>query len=291
MIPNLKPSYTLHRNFRLPMGFPPENFDSALNYKAQKGDTFIVTYPKCGTTWVQNILWMLSHQGQPFPVGKQINREVPHLEEFGADFVKNSPQPRFIKTHFPYDLTPHHPEAKYIYIARNPFDCVVSFYYHTQGFIKHYNFAEGTFDSFFECFMKGEVDWGDYFAHLLSWVDRKDEENLLFLTYESIQEDTRLAVIKMADFISPDYRKIVEQEQTLEAIIYHASFSQMSKDQSRWSSERPDTLTPFIRKGKIGDWKRHFSADQQNRLMKKFREKTAGTAALSLWELSLFSGL
>ena len=129
---SIKPSYKLHKNFRLPMGFTPENFDSGITYQAQEKDTFIVTYPKCGTTWTQHIIWMLSHDGKPLPLDKNINLEVPHLEEVGGDFVKYLSKPRFIKTHLTYNLTPYNPDTKYIYVARNPFDCAVSFYYHTQ---------------------------------------------------------------------------------------------------------------------------------------------------------------
>jgi hypothetical protein len=59
----------------------------------------------------------------------------PHLEEMGKDFVREKATIaggyRLIKTHFPYKLTPQNPNAKYIYVARNPKDCVVSFYHHT----------------------------------------------------------------------------------------------------------------------------------------------------------------
>lgn len=115
---------------------------------------------------------------------RKTRRLYPHLEEIGKETIEKLRQPRVIKTHFPRQLTPYHPAAKYIYVARNPFDCVVSFYHHTRGFIQHYNFADGTFDDFFECFIRGEVDFGDYFDHLLPWYEYRDEENVLFLTYE-----------------------------------------------------------------------------------------------------------
>ncbi|NES22427.1 MAG: sulfotransferase domain-containing protein [Symploca sp. SIO3E6] len=278
-----KPSYTLHKNFRLPMGFPPECFDSGLTYQAQAGDTFIVTYPKCGTTWMQHILWMLHHDGMPLPLGKNINLEVPHLEEVGGEFVAALPEPRFIKTHLTYELTPYHPEAKYIYVARNPFDCAVSFYYHTKGFIKHYDFAEGTFDKFFLCFLAGEVDWGDYFEHLIPWVEQKNKPNVLFLTYEVMKSDPKAAIIDLAHFLGHAYVKKIENLQILESVLDHTSFARMSKDQSRWSSQRPAHLTNFIRKGEVGDWKSHFSAAQAQQLTQKFREKTKGTEAANLW--------
>ena len=281
----MKPSYIFHHNFRLPMGFLPESFDSGLAYQAQATDTFIVTYPKCGTTWTQNIVWMLHHNGQPFPVGKNINLEVPHLEEVGGDFVRSLPKPRFIKTHLTYDLTPYHPEAKYIYIARNPFDCAVSFYYHTKGFIKHYDFAEGTFEDFFECFIAGEVDWGDYFEHLIPWIKHKNDANFLFLTYELMKSNPKNAIITIAKFLGSSYVEKVENNKILENILEHTSFTSMSQNQSRWSSQRLANMTPFIRKGKVGDWKSHFSADQTQRLTQKFKARTKNTAAATLWEL------
>lgn len=281
----MKPSYTFHRDFRLPMGFPPEFFDSALAYKARSTDTFIVTYAKCGTTWMQNIIWMLHNNGQPFPLGKNINLEVPHLEEVGSDFVESLPEPRFIKTHLTYNLTPYHPEAKYIYVARNPFDCVVSFYYHTQGFIKHYDFAEGTFDDFFECFMTGEVDWGDYFDHLIPWINNRNDSNFMLITYEFMKSNPHDAILKIARFLGSKYVEKVTDREILQNIIKHTSFDSMSKNQSRWSSQRLAHMTPFIRKGEVGDWKSHFSAKQIQRLTQKFQARTKNTKAASLWEI------
>lgn len=282
----MKPSYTLHKNFLLPMGFPPEFFDSGRAYQAQATDTFIVTYPKCGTTWTQNIIWTLLHDGQPFPVGKDINREVPHLEEVGGDFVAALPEPRFIKTHLTYELTPNHPQAKYIYVARNPFDCVVSFFYHTQGFVKHYDFAEGTFADFFECFMAGEVDWGDYFDHLMPWISHQNDANVLFLTYELMKSNPKDTIISIAKFLGVDYVRKIENSQILENILEHTSFTSMSQNQSRWSSQRLANGTPFIRRGEVGDWKSHFSPEQTQRLTQKFRARTKNTAAANLWDIS-----
>ena len=267
----------------MPMGFPPNCFESGSSYPARAGDNFIVTYPKCGTTWTQHIVWMLQHNGQPLPVGKNINREVPHLEEVGREFVTALPTPRFIKTHFSRALVPYHPKAKYIYIARNPFDCVVSFYYHTQGFVRHYDFAKGTFSDFFECFITGEVDWGDYFDHLIPWYTCKTDPNVLFLTYESMLENTRSAVIAIAEFLGDRDAEQLKNIDVFNRILHHASFVQMSRSQSRWSSERPEGATPFIRKGKVGDWQNHFSQEQAIRLVDKIRARSFDVEIEELW--------
>lgn len=278
-----KPRYQFYQQLRFPLGFPLENIQSGINYQAQPQDVFIVTYPKGGTTWTQHIIWMLKSAGEPLPIGKDINLEIPHLEDVGGEFVSALSPPRFIKTHLECSLVSYHQEAKYIYVVRNPFDCAVSFYYHTQGFIRHYDFLDGTFDDFFECFIAGEVDFGDYFDHLLSWYQYKDKANVLLMTYEAMKANPQQAIIKIATFLGGQYLELVNNAEILNKIIYHTSFAQMSKNQSRWTSSRSNQVTPFIRKGKVGDWQNHFSAEQVERLTEKFRLKTAGTDLNKLW--------
>ncbi|MGK7943478.1 MAG: sulfotransferase domain-containing protein [Microcystaceae cyanobacterium] len=278
-----KPSYYLHNGFRMPMGFPPDGFESGLTYQAQKGDVFLVTYPKCGTTWTQYIVWLLLHQGQPLLPNQRLDQVFPHLEEVGKEVVQQLPIPRLIKTHLPYKLTPYHPQAKYLYIVRNPFDCVVSFYHHTRGFIEHYNFADGTFDQFFECFIKGEVDFGDYFDHLLGWYPQSAQDNCICLTYESMQQDIKQAILKIAHFLGGRFLENANQALILEEVIKQSHFSQMKKDQQRWSSQRPEKMPPFIRKGQVGDGDNYLSDEQKERLKQRFLDKTKGTDIIQLW--------
>ena len=76
-----EPRYTFHDGFRMPMGFPVENFASAQRYAAEPGDLFVATYPKCGTTWTQYILYMLVNRGRPLDAGQSLTDVFPHLEE------------------------------------------------------------------------------------------------------------------------------------------------------------------------------------------------------------------
>ena len=130
----LKPSYLVHRGFRLPKSFPRERFASALDYQAAAGDIFVSAYPKCGTTWTQHIVYLLQCGGVPLGAGDRLTELFPHLEEVGSRFVASLAPPRCIKTHLPFAMTPYHRQARYIYVARNPFDCAVSFFHHTPRF-------------------------------------------------------------------------------------------------------------------------------------------------------------
>jgi len=278
-----KPRYTAHDGFLMPMGFPIEGFDSGQRYVAEPGDIFVSTYPKCGTTWMQFIVYLLLRAGEPLPTGLGINDVFPHLEEVGEKAIRALPRPRLIKTHLPFGRTPWSSAARYIYVARNPFDCAVSFYHHTHGFVKHYDFADGTFDDFFECFVRGEVDFGDYFDNLLSWLPHAGEPNVRFLTYEDMLADPRAAVISVGEFLGGEAARAAANAEAVERIVVASSFDQMRRDQRRWSSERPANMPEFVRKGVVGDWTNHFSAPQARRLADRFEQRTRGTAAASLW--------
>jgi len=267
----------------MPMGFPIEGFVSGQHYRAVSNDVFVSTYPKCGTTWAQYVVYLLLNHGQPLAAGQNINDVFPHLEEVGEDAVQALPEPRLIKTHLPFERTPWHPRAKYVYVARNPFDCAVSFYHHTRGFVRHYDFADGTWDAFFECFIRGEVDFGDYFDNLLSWWPKRVEPNVLFLTYEGMLADSSFAVRSIASFLGGAAADTVREPGALERIVGHSSFDNMRLNQKRWSSQRPANMPEFVRKGVIGDWANHFTAEQARSLAEKFVARTANTGAESLW--------
>jgi hypothetical protein len=275
------PSYRWHGDFAMPMGFPAEAFDSALAYRPDDDDFFIATYPKCGTTWAQNIVYLIAHCGDPVPADKTLGESIPHLEEVGAEAAARLPRPRYMKTHLPYSLVPKSRDARYLYVCRNPFDCAVSFFHHTRGFVKHYDFADGSFDDYFECFLAGQVDSGDYFDHLLSWYAEVAESNVLFLSYEAMSADPRRAVIAIGRFMGAGDR--IDDPAVLAKVLEHSSFSSMSRDQQRWSSRRPEGMPAFVRKGVVGDWRAHFSPAQTARLLAKCEQRLAGTGLDELW--------
>jgi hypothetical protein len=265
------------------MGFPVESFESGQRYRAAPGDIFVATYPKCGTTWMQYIVYLLLHDAQPLPAGERLDSVFPHLEEVGADAVRALPEPRLIKTHLSFERTPWHAAARYVCVVRNPFDCAVSFFHHTRGFVRHYDFADGTFDEFFECFIRGEVDFGDYFDHLASWLPHARDPNVLFLTYEEMLAEPRAAVVAVGEFLAGAAARVASAPALVERIVAASSFDSMRRDQRRWSSERPANMPEFVRKGVAGDWTEQFSREQARRLAAKFDERMRGTGAETLW--------
>ena len=274
------PRYTIHDGFRMPMGFPVAGFESGQRYRAAPGDVFVASYPKCGTTWTQYIVYLLENDGRPLAPNQRLDIEFPHLEEVGEEAVRALREPRLIKTHLQLVRTPWSSQAKYLYVARNPFDCAVSFYHHTRGFVRHYDFAEGSWDTFFECFMRGEVDFGDYFDHLDSWWPQRSEPNVLFLTYERMLAAPAASIRAIAEFLGGRAGDLVRDARRLDGIVSESGFTQMRRDQERWSSARPVDMPAFVRKGVVGDWCNEFSAEQARRLA----DKCAACSAIEeLW--------
>ena len=267
----------------MPLDFPVQGFVSALGYQVHPSDVFVATYPKCGTTWMQYIVWLLAQGGRPLGANERLTDVFPHLEEVGRDFVERLPEPRLIKTHLPFAMTPWHPEARYVYVARNPFDCVVSFYHHTRGFVEHYDFADGTFDDYFECFMDGDVDFGGYFDNLVPWAAHADEGNVLFTTFERMRSDPRAVVLEVARFLGDPFAAADSDPDLADRVLEHSSFGRMREDQQRWSSARPEDAPPFIRRGAVGDWESHISPSQARRLATEFSRRTRGSRVADLW--------
>ena len=151
-------------------------------------DLFIVTYPKSGTTWMQQIVKLIRTNG--VEDGQQIDQGMPWIERVEKDKISDwcrkpvvwkltlcvfccyrsiySP-PRVMKSHLNYEMMPGgdpaKSPAKYIYVARNSKDVAVSLFYHTRKFID-YEFT-GDWDNFFECFINGKVESGSWFDHVL----------------------------------------------------------------------------------------------------------------------------
>lgn len=317
----VRPTYEEWDGFRIAAGFSEDAYRSVIAYKPKPGDVIIATYPKCGTTWMQYIVALILRRGEPFVDGYDFFINSPFLEMTGTDVLRYKNKPGALKTHLPIDLLCFSPEAKYIYVARNPKDCCVSFYYHTKLFAP-YNFENGSFDDYFEVFFNGEVDWGDYFDHLLGWYCRKNDPNVYFTTYENMKRDIQGEVFKVAEFLGEEHLNILKRDKTvLDNVIRYCSLEYMKDNMNGLMKEFYDKLIQgyydeeslpsglralavniktclaskklevsknqemkFVRKGVIGDWKNHFSPEQERRVNERIQEKTKDSDVMNLWK-------
>ncbi|CAN7949687.1 unnamed protein product [Ixodes pacificus] len=263
-------------------------FRAALEYQPKPDDKFVVTFPKAGTTWTQQIGYLIFHEGASPSSAKDFHDYSPFMEMIGVNASVDKGLSRFIKTHFPYNLVPKNPQAKYLYVCRNPKDVCVSFYYHTCRFFC-YEFLEGQFADFFEVFMNGGTEYGDYFEHVLSWYEHRHNPNVMFINYEDMKAEPKNSILKIAEFLSKDHYKILMKDnRMLENVIERSGIDYMkttAKDvfQNLFPGAASDARTSFIRKGIVGDWKEHFSPEMNTRMEEKILAKLAHTDLIRLW--------
>ncbi|XP_019849088.1 PREDICTED: sulfotransferase 1C2A-like [Amphimedon queenslandica] len=248
------------------------------DYPISPGDLYIVTYAKSGTTWTQQIVALIQRGGEKNQ--SHLMQVIPWLEIIGKEAAFALSPPRTLKSHLPYDMMPGRDPAnsigKYIYIARNPKDVAVSFYYHTKRH-SEYNFT-GDWDCYFELFIKGEVEFGLWFDHVLSWWRHKDAKNILFLKYEDLKKDLPGSVKTIAQFMGYSL-----DDATIDKITRQSTFESMKDDPLATIDSLPlkfpvvSSSTPFIRKGVIGDWKNHFTDEQSARFDAEYTKRMSGT--------------
>ena len=135
----------------------------------------------------------------------------------------------------------------------------------------------GDWETFFDCFLRGEVDFGDYFDHLVSWWPHRAAANVLFLTYEHMLAAPVAAVGSIARFLGGRAGELARDPRRLEGVVASQRFQAHAERPRSLVERRPAGMPAFVRKGVVGDWRSHFTADQTRRLAAKFRARTAGT--------------
>lgn len=286
----------------------PAVIEELIDYRPCELDIFIVTYPKCGTTWTQYMVWEILNKGAVPPSPNQIMfKHCPFLEFTGVKVLEDLPIPRVAKTHLPFNLQPYSPQAKYIYIARNPWDCCASYYFHHK---LDPGMPDLSFDEYFQQFINGELGWGDCCDHILSWFVHKNDSNILFMTFEDMKRNTKEALLRVAKFLGDSYYEDLQDEEILQNCLKYTDFKylkQMGMYYPKFDERDLDTgeiqkciedmgevdkdtyqeknfkSVPFFRKGIIGDWKNHFSQEQIRIFNDYLNRKWSGTELLHFW--------
>ena len=176
-----------------------------LNFKPRSDDV-IVTPPKRGTTWMQEILHQLRSGGDMS--FDEISDVVPFIElayDFKIDLnAEHNYQPRCYKTHAWYPSCPK--GAKYVVIYRDPCAAFYSFFNYFKGW--YFQPGEASLYEFVRDFLVAgsgvpntKAEYASYFVHLVSWWEHRDDSNVLFLFFEDMKDDLESAVRKVAAFI------------------------------------------------------------------------------------------
>jgi len=236
------------------------NYDIPGKYlDIRKDDVFLTEYPKSGITWLSFLIANIIYdEGIDFT---NIKQKVPPLYTYTKkEFAKLS-NPRFIKSHEPYNS--NYPTV--IYLIRDPRDVVISYYYWHKKY--KYNFNADIY-TFINDFIKGKVGpYGSYLEHVKSWQINSKKQNILFIKYEDLKSNTFNEVSKITHFLNIETTK----NKILKAID-SSSFEKMkelekkSKEHDFFNKSNKDIN--FVRKGTGNEWRTIFKEEQKTRFKK-----------------------
>ncbi|XP_062817741.1 sulfotransferase 2B1 [Anolis carolinensis] len=264
-----------------------DSLQAATNFPFRPSDVLLVTYPKSGTTWMQEILTFIHSEGDPEPAKTTPNwARLPWLEHLYNGTLAETPEPRLLTTHLPYPALAEalaKAKPKVIYLARNPKDVAVSYYHFCQ--MANFFPDPGSFEEFVQKFLDGTVHYGSWFEHVKGWLSCQEESNISYFTYEELHQDLEGCVERLCAFLG-----ISVKPELAEAVRTHCSFASMRENAMVNTTLIPkEILDPskgqFMRKGIAGDWKNHFSAPLSDRFNTKFQEELGSQGQRFRWAM------
>ncbi|XP_075726161.1 sulfotransferase ssu-1 [Rhipicephalus microplus] len=229
--------------------FNPDVVRQALRFIPGRGDIVQMAFPASGTHWMQQITQLIVHGGRSASSYREFASRFQFPEYVGTPAgVASMQSPRFLPTHLRPGQITVAPEAKYIYVARNPWDVCASLY-DLQGELRGPNGGQ-TFDDFVSLFLEGLAGPGDYFEHVRTAFQRKDEPNVFFVTYEEMTEDHGGVVLRLADFLGSEYcRPLRENSELLDEIVRKSTSEYMrnmlapsTQDVNKWLPTKAENV-------------------------------------------------
>uniref|UniRef100_A0A1B6DDS5 Sulfotransferase domain-containing protein n=1 Tax=Clastoptera arizonana TaxID=38151 RepID=A0A1B6DDS5_9HEMI len=281
------------------------------NFEARPDDTWVVTFPRSGTTWTQELVWLVANQ-----FDFQSAAEVPQTERFpflefslffhdetkqeflnensddpkkielvelmstpGYKILEDTPSPRFIKTHLPFSLLPKNlleVGCKIIYVARNPKDVAVSFYHlnrliRTQGY-------QGDFPKYWDYFERNLNAWAPYWSHVNEGWNLREHKNVLFLFYEEMSKDIKETIKRVAEFL-----QCAADDEQINKLSNYLDIKNFRNNPAvnYQPLKEAGILIPgeeaFIRRGKAGGWVDEFTPELNKRADKWINENLSRT--------------
>lgn len=243
--------YRMLEGRMMPPYVTPQRYAMSRALVTRPGDVCYTSYPKSGSTWLAHVILLILHDGQT-PEEGTLRSHLHWVESSwtyprSADELEALPAPRIFKSHMPYEMAlggnPANSPCRHIYIARNPKDVMVSYYFFESGkaWSGGYN---GPWEHWFESFLGGEVQRDDWFDHVLGWWHASQQSsNILFMRYEDLLSDFPGQLAQLADFLGYSTSSDVMRE-----IDSKTAFDAMSRDPFSNMSEITD-LESFFRKG------------------------------------------
>jgi hypothetical protein len=204
-------------------------------------DTFIVSFPKSGNTWVRFLIACMQHPEEEISF-RNIERFVPDIHKSRTS-IQSMPPPRLVKCHTPcFDAF-----SRFVYVVRDGRDAMISFY--------HYALGAGSFTGSLGEFLGSEEatrygTWSDHVTGALEAVER-DPERALLVRYEDLLSSAVAQAHRIAVFC-----RLSIAPQAVEGAVADCQFSRLQEIERRYGGELDEGADfRFFRRGVSGQWR------------------------------------
>lgn len=241
-------------------------------FEFRDDDIIVATYAKSGTTWTQQIVGQLVHQGDPNVAMAEASPwwDMRIIPPEVREAVVAATGRRILKTHLPLDALVLSPKAKYLYVGRDGRDIAFSLHNH------HLNHSEMVFDLLNNTpgrvgpeFPRANPDISAYFDYWLAtdgghhwslwenvrtWWDARNLPNVKLIHFANLKADLEGQMRAIADFLEVDM-----PADRWPAAIEHCTFDWMKAHGERvvplggagWNGG----ANTFLNKGSNGQWR------------------------------------
>ena len=231
--------------------------DALLLYRHRglsENDVFLASYPKSGNTWLRHLLaTLLGNSAEKDDwrsaishVGLQVGN---HFKLPGI--LKNGG--RLIKTHESFRPV----YGKTILLVRDGRDVVVSEFHYRRNY-RPTLASNQSFDEFVERFLTGRTcGYGAWHEHTLSWLDVHDmrDHSLLCIRYEDLKADPEEELKRVREFLDLE----ATDEEIARAVEQNTVAAMRGREEKFWKDRKDKPAVSFVRSGKAGGWREHFS--------------------------------
>lgn len=242
------------------------------------GDVIVDTYSKAGTSWVQAILaQLLLGVGTPAACRPHDASLWVEMRSPGAPLgdrlaaVAAQLHRRFLKSHLPLGALPYSPDLKYVYVARDARDVVLSLHHHHTHLhpqvIAGMNALPGRVGpplgpapadvvTYWRRWVADDGHpWWPFWAHIRGWWAARRRPNVLLLHFTDLLADLPGEVRRLAAFL--DLPPLAEAD--VATIVDRCSFGYM-RAHAADVTPGGDALfrggaRSFIHKGTNGRWR------------------------------------
>lgn len=244
------------------------NTDIWDDFVLRPGDVIVDTPPKCGTTWMLNIVMMLIY-GRAVPDAGN-SRDAPWLDCGFRDrqeikgFLDALDRRRCIKSHTPMDGIPYGQDTTYVAVYRHPVDAHFSLRTHAGNMKEDwldYMFPEDEREGFHRFLTAPLTDSGtddltiaSIAHHYQKAKEREANGNVHFFHYADLTRDLPGQITRLAELLgtplSPELCKDVA-----EATTFKAMRKSVEQSDRRFHKDTPfHDLADFYASGTSGKW-------------------------------------